>query len=127
KARHLSYTRQRGLPGRVDHVDNQDRIVTVTLFGGIDDELLGEIAKDDITGIAVARESLMTYDPVNDRRKGPVLEILTIDQEPGSSGIQVRIQPDLLLEGYRPGRIVRIYPSAWPVIALPREEEYFGR
>ena len=65
--------------------------------------------------------------PVNDRKRGPVLEKSEVAELPGSSGVQARIQPDLLLEGYRPGRIVRVYPGDWPVIALPLEERYFGR
>ena len=43
------------------------------------------------------------------------------------SGVQIKVKPDLLLEGYRPGKIVRVYPSGWPVIALPREEQFFGQ
>jgi len=38
-----------------------------------------------------------------------------------------RIQVDQLLEGYRPGRIVRIYPGNWPVIPLPLEESLRAR
>ena len=47
--------------------------------------------------------------------------------EPGSSGWQITLKMDLLLEGYRPKRVVRLYPAAWKVIALPREEQFFGR
>jgi hypothetical protein len=33
----------------------------------------------------------------------------------------------MLLEGHRPGRIVRFYPATWKVNALPREEQFYGR
>ena len=33
----------------------------------------------------------------------------------------------MLLEGFRPRRIVRFYPATWKVIALPREEQFHGR
>jgi hypothetical protein len=125
--KHLDHIRQRGLPGWVDEVDNQNRIVTITLFDNVAGQLIEELHENDIAGVAVARESLMTYDPVNDRKRGKVLEVREVDRAPGSSGVQLRVQPDLLLEGYRPGRIVRVYPSAWKVISLPREEEFFGR
>ncbi|MCB1092692.1 MAG: hypothetical protein KDL87_14245, partial [Verrucomicrobiae bacterium] len=58
---------------------------------------------------------------------GEILEVKKIPVEPGSSGVQMRIKVDMMLEGYRPKRIVRFYPAPWKVIALPREEEYFGR
>lgn len=125
--KHRMHVRERGLAGWIDDVDNQRRIVTITFFGGVDPKLLSEIRQGGSAGIAVARETLMTYDPVNDRKSGPVLEVNSVPVQPGSSGIQVRIQPSLLLEGFRPKRIVRVYPSEWPVIALPKEEQFFGR
>jgi len=125
--KHLDHIRQRGLPGWVDEVDNQNRIVTITLFDNVAGQLIEELHENDVAGVAVARESLMTYDPVNDRKRGKVLEVRQVDDAPGRSGVQIEVQPDLLLEGYRPGRIVRVYPSAWKVIALPREEAFFGR
>ena len=33
----------------------------------------------------------------------------------------------MMLEGFRPKRVVRFYPATWKVIALPKEEEFFGR
>ena len=77
--------------------------------------------------VAVARESLMTYDPVNDRKRGEILEIKRVPVEPGGGGVQLRIRCDLLLEGFRPHHIVRFFPATWPIISLPREEEFFNR
>jgi hypothetical protein len=51
----------------------------------------------------------------------------TIPAEPGSSGVQIKVKCDLLLEGFRPKRVVRFYPATWKVMALPREEQFFGR
>jgi hypothetical protein len=33
----------------------------------------------------------------------------------------------MMLEGYRPKRIVRFFPARWKVEALPKEEEFSGR
>ncbi len=33
----------------------------------------------------------------------------------------------MMLEGYRPNRIVRFYRQTCKVIAPPKEEEFFGR
>ena len=127
QARHRDHIRQRGVPGWVDEVDNKQRILTITLFGNVDPDLLSELTVGDQAGVAVAMENLLPFDPVNDRKRGPILEVAQISREVGSSGVRIRVQPDLLLEGYRPRRIVRVFPSAWPVIALPKEEELFGR
>jgi hypothetical protein len=149
---HHNYIRQRGLPGWVTAVDDQQQIVTIVFFAGVDPKLFDELTAVNNTpppqtapasttsptsqpaevpstpsgAIAVARESLMTYDPVNDRKGGPIIEIKRIPIEPGSSGVQIKVKCDLMLEGFRPRRIVRFYPSTWKVIALPREEEFFG-
>lgn len=141
--RHRNYIRERGLPGWVTSVDDEQQFVTVTFFDNVDAKLFDEIAIKDpnapppkdgspppvepVGSLAVARETLMTYDPVNDRKRGLVLEVKKIPVEPGSSGIQLKLKMDLMLEGYRPKRIVRFYPPTWKVIALPREEEFFGR
>ncbi|MEO8272236.1 MAG: hypothetical protein ABI557_21170 [Aureliella sp.] len=56
--------------------------------------------------------------------RGTVVNVATIDGEVplGSSGIQIQMNIDLVLEGFRPGRIVRIRAMNWPTDALPREE-----
>ena len=126
-AKHRIYVRLRGLPGWIDAVDNKERILTITFFDNVDPTLIDELEVKQQCGVAVAEENLVTYDPVNDRKRGPVLERLVTAKAPGSSGIQYKLKTDLLLEGYRPARIVRVYPASWPVIALPPEEKLFGR
>lgn len=132
--RHRNHVRERGLAGWVTEVDDEKEVVTVLFFGGVDPTLLAEIepkSSDDTPagrpGLAVARDTLMTYDPVNDRKRGDILDVTKRPAELGSSGVQVRLKMDMLLEGYRPKRVVRLYPAHWPVQALPREEQFFGR
>jgi hypothetical protein len=43
-------------------------------------------------------------------------------EELGSSGFRVTFKPALLLEGFRPKGFVRLWPAAWKVDDLPREE-----
>jgi hypothetical protein len=59
--------------------------------------------------------------------KGAVVEVKKAAGEPPflSSGHQIRFETDLVIEGIRKGRIVRIRPSGWPAVNLPREE-YIG-
>jgi hypothetical protein len=141
--RHRNHTRERGLAGWVTAVEDEPQLVTVTFFGGVDPKLFDELTIKDPNapppkdgspppteargGLAVARDSLMTYDPVNDRKTGSILEVKKIPAEPGSSGVQIKLKMDLMLEGYRLKRVVRFYPPTWKVNALPREEQFFGR
>lgn len=142
---HRNHIRERGLPGWITAVDDELEIVTIALFGGVDTALFDELSftNSEKVGwplsreadnpsapkgtIAVSRDSLMTYDPVNDRKGGNILEIKKIPVEPGCGGVQIRVKCDMLLEGYRPRRIVRFYPATWKVVALPREEQFSGR
>ena len=123
----------------------RQQVVTITFFGNVDPKLFDELKgineephgwpfsgrEDDPRapkgGICVARESLMTYDPVNDRKGGKFCTSAKLPIEPGSSGVQISVKCCQLLEGFRPGRIVRFYPATWKVNALPREEQFHGR
>lgn len=143
--RHRNHVRERGAPGWVDAVDDETQIITITFFDGIDPTLFEDFkiivpeplgwptsggAKDDLAPkgtIAVARESLMTYDPVNDRKGGNILKTSKVPIRPGCGGVQIQVECDMLLEGYRPGEVVRFYPASWPVVSLPKEERFEGR
>ena len=142
---HRNHIRERGLPGWIDAVDDESQIVTITFFGGIDPLLFTELKgineephgwpfskkEDDPKapkgGIAVGRECLMTYEPVNDRKGENILAIGKLPLEPGSSGVQIKVKCCMLLEGHRASRIVRCYPATWKVNALPHEEQFYGR
>lgn len=43
----------------------------------------------------------------------------------GSSGIQIQFETELIIEGIRPGRVVRVRPENWPKMQIPREEYLF--
>ena len=126
-------------------MDDKKKIVTITFFDGIDPALFKELSIPNPKplgwptseyeagnlspkgNIVVARECLMTYDPVNDRKGGNILKIGEAPVRPGCSGVQIQVQCSMLLEGFRPNKIVRFYPASWPVIALPKEEDFHGR
>jgi hypothetical protein len=148
--RHRNHVRERGLPGWIDSVNDKEETVTITFFGNVDPKLFDELTllppppppgtpaaanappadgKPPLPkgGLAVARECLMTYDPVNDRKGATILEVKKVPAERGSGGVQMTVKADMMLEGFRPKRIVRFYPPTWKVTALPREEQFFGR
>ena len=143
--RHRDHIRQRGIPGWVDAVDDKGSTVTVSFFDGIDMSLFKSFgvivpeplgwptsggAKDDLKPkgtLGVARSTLMTYEPLNDRKGGNILKTNKVPVVPGCCGVQIQLQCGLLLEGYRPGEVVRFFPASWEFVALPKEEQFFGR
>jgi hypothetical protein len=143
---HRQFIREHGLAGMIDAVDNEQGIVSVTLFAGFDPKLMddfptsaslaasakappfvpgpGLVDPIAVTG-AVAEDNLRTWDQINDRKAGPLIEVQSIAAGPGNSGVRVRFKPAVLLEGFRPKRIIRIWCSKWKVDDLPREERLY--
>ena len=122
---HFQYVREHGIAAVVDEVDNQQGIVTATLFAGFDHHLKAEFPANDFVGAAVAEDSLRTYDQAGDFMQGPILEVQAVPIVPGNSGMRIKFKPERLLEGYRPNQIVRLFSSRWRVDDLPQEERLY--
>jgi len=127
---HIRHQRHRGLPGWIDHVEHQaggKGIVTVTLFSGMDTSLYDVLRlhtkNKNHAQLGAAEWTLRTWWHNHDNKGGPVLELKELPTPPqGSSGIQLRVQIGELLEGYRPGRIVRVWSGGFGIVRLPPEE-----
>ena len=113
------------MAGVIDDVDNKQGIVSVILFAGFDPALKDDLPVGDGISAAVAEDSLRTWDQINDRKSGPIVAVESVTPGPGNSGVRIKFKPNLLLEGYRPKRIIRIFSSKWPVDDLPREERLY--
>jgi hypothetical protein len=143
---HRQFMREHGLPAIIDEVDNEKGIVTVALFDGFDPKLLEDFASNEAiaaaakappfvpgpglvdpisVAAAVAEDNLRTWDQINDRKRGPMLQLLSGPVAPGNSGWRIRFKPEHLLEGFRPKRIIRVWPAKWKVDDLPREERMY--
>jgi hypothetical protein len=133
---HKAFIRSRWMPAWVDAVEYGKfgrATVTLTLFGGMDESLYADFQKDGQLLVNGAENTLKhaggAYGPAHMASKGPIREVVrpqSSDEIPlGSSGIQVQFETDLIIEGIRPGRVVRVRPSSWPAVQLPREE-YLG-
>jgi hypothetical protein len=128
---HRELIRSRGMPAWVDAVEYGkfgSAKVTATLFGGMDPSLYADFQKG-IEGQIAASEANLKHQYGTVRNSlvaisGPILDVIKQDKEIplGSSGIQIRIKVNQIIEGIRPGRIVRIRPMNWPDDAVPREE-----
>lgn len=122
---HRLFQREHGLACQVESVDNKQKVVTVTLFAGYDPSLNDGFKVNHHIAAAVANEDLRTHDQINDTARGPVIEFVEGPPTPGQSGVRIRFQPDILLEGYRPGKILRLFGGGWRIDDLPREERAY--
>jgi len=128
---HTALIRSRWMPAWVDSVEYGkfgQATVTATLFGGMDPSLYADFKKG-IEGQMGAAELTLKhssggYGQAHMAIKGPILDVTKTEGDVplGSSGIQIRFKVDLIIEGFRPGRIVRIRPMNWPADAVPRQE-----
>ena len=131
---HKAFIRSRWMPAFVDGVEYGKfgtATVTATLFGGMDDSLYADFKKGVSAMMNPVENTLKhthgAYGPSHMACRGPILEFTRLEEDAplGSSGIQVTFKTDLILEGIRPGRIVRVCPASWPQVQIPREE-YLG-
>lgn len=128
---HKALIRSRWMPAFVDAVEYGKfgrATVTLTLFGGMEDSLYADF-KTGTQAVMNASENTLKhaggdYGPAHMASRGPILVVKKATGEIplGSSGIQVHIETDLIIEGIRPGRVVRVRPASWPELTLPREE-----
>lgn len=128
---HKSLIRSRWMPAWVDAVEYGKfgrATVAATLFGGMDASLYADFQKGSQVLMNGAENTLKhaggDYGPAHMASKGPILEVTKASGEIpwGSSGIQIRFETDLIIEGIRPGRVVRVGPAGWPRVGVPREE-----
>ena len=127
RGRHTRYIRMRWMPAQVEKVNHGKfgkATVTATLFGGMDDSLYADFKPNTGAQMAAAESTLRTYWPDHDGMNGKILAVEKSKTEPplGSAGIQVEFEVPLVLEGFRPGRIVRIRSHSWPKVKPPYEE-----
>jgi hypothetical protein len=128
---HKAFVRSRWMPAWVDGVEYGkfgSAVVTATLFGGMDDSLYADFKKDVPATMNAVENTLKhthgAYGPAHMASGGAILDVSKTPGEAplGSSGIQIRFETDLIIEGIRRGRVVRVRPGNWPVVQVPREE-----
>lgn len=129
---HKAFIKSRWMPAWVDEVEYGEfgrATVTATLFGGMDDSLYADFKKGSGAMLAASENTLKhwaggTAGTSQMAAKGPILDVIKADGTVplGSSGIQIRFETDLITEGIRPARVVRVRPNHWPHVEVPRDE-----
>ena len=136
RKKHVAFLKARGLAAWIDRVDGMK--LTLTFFG--DPAGMKALFKDEgiepekwmkekrRIAIAVANEELRTYNPPVDNKRGAVLEMQSAPVDNcGCSGERWVLEPDLLLEGFRKGRVVRVFVHpAWPIEDMPFGEGLYS-
>ena len=133
--KHKSLIRSRWMPAWVDSIVYGKfgrATVSATLFGGMDSSLYADFLKGVGGQVNGAEQTLKHtaghYGPSHMASSVKILGVTNISGKIplGSSGIQIQFETDLIIEGIRPGRVVRIRPESWPKMQIPREEYLFN-
>ncbi len=129
---HKAFVRARWVPGWIDAVEYGQfghATVTATLFGGMDESVYADFQNGISAWMNGVENTLKhteggTAGPTQMAARGKLIEVTrSTDAAPfGSSGIRIRFETDLITEGIRPTRIIRVRPASWPDLHLPREE-----
>jgi hypothetical protein len=128
---HKALIRSRWMPAWIDAVEYGKfgrAKVTATLFGGMDASLYADFKAGSTAQMNSVENTLKhthgDYSPAHMASGGTILEVTRLPGEAplGSSGWQIRFETDLIIEGIRPGRVVRVRPTSWPQVTVPREE-----
>ena len=123
------------MPGWVDAVEYGKfghATVTATIFGGMDASLYADFKKGigaQINGAENTLKHTAGHDgPGHMASNGTIRDVTraTGNIPLGSSGIRIRFETDLIIEGIRPGRVIRVRPQSWPKMQVPREEYLFN-
>jgi hypothetical protein len=128
---HKGFIRSRWMPAWIDGVEYGQfgrATVTATLFGGMDAALYADFRKDVGAQMNGAENTLKHagghYGPGHLASNGRITGVFKATGEipMGSSGIQIKFETDLIIEGIRPSRVIRVRPESWPKMQVPREE-----
>ncbi len=114
---HIRHIRHRWLPAWIDSVEHGKFGEATVLYADFKPGIGGQMC--------AAENTLRTYWQNHDGMEGRIESVERTKSEPlfGSSGIQIRFSMNLVLEGFRPGRIVRVRPNNWPKVKPPKEEQ----
>jgi hypothetical protein len=118
------FTEKRGVAGWIDKTEGKN--VTVTFFSGdaaAFRQVYGDLLVKGKEGkLCVANDELRTWNPGVDGERGSFIEVEQVPTEGfGSSGVRVTMTVSNMLEGFRRGRVVRVFLAGWKV-----QDQFYG-
>lgn len=118
RARFIEFTKARGVAGWIDKTEGN--LVTVTFFASDPAEFKKMWGPEFSAGksggkLCVANDELRTWNPPVDGEAFTITEAREIPQADvfGCSGLQVVLKVGNMLEGFRRGRVVRVFAPGW--------------
>lgn len=120
----VEFTKFRGLPAEVEKT--QDNRLTVTLFSGDPASFRSNFLENFVVGrdlrVVVANRELRTWNPPVDNEYAVIEELRNVPAGvDGSSGVRLVVKVNNMLEGFRRGRIVRVFGAGWPL-----KDQFYG-
>lgn len=110
------FTKVRGIAGWIEKTEGRD--VTLTFFSGNPAAFQSAyeplLAKDKEVRLCVATDELRTWNPGVDGERGAITEVKKLPADrAGCSGFQIVARVPNMLEGFRRGRVVRVFLAGW--------------
>ena len=114
----IAFTKARGIAGWIDRTAG--KTLTVTFFSGAPQDFVATWGKEFSAGqdvrVCVANDELRTWNPTSTGERGKILQAEPVPVTGyGCSGWRVVVEVANMLEGFRQGRIVRIFGPGWKV------------
>jgi hypothetical protein len=118
------FVKRRGIPGWIDKTEGN--LVTVTFFSGaarnFKQAWMNDFAAGKSGKLCVANDELRTWNPPVDGEGFSITEVRDVPKESyGCSGVQIVGKVSNMLEGFRRGRVVRVYGAGWKT-----QDEFYG-
>lgn len=113
-----AFTKARGIAGWIDHTSG--KTLTVTFFSGAPQDFAANWGEEFSAGqdvrVCVANDELRTWNPTSTAERGKILQAEAVPITGyGCSGWRIVVEVAHMLEGFRQGRIVRIFGPGWKV------------
>ena len=118
------FTAARGVPGWIEKTEG--KTVTVTFFSGDTRAFKGafndRVAVGKETRLCVANDELRTWNPGVDGERGAFTEVQKVPTSAyGCSGYRATMTVSNMLEGFRKGRVVRVFLAGWKA-----QDQFYG-
>ena len=122
---YADFVKARGLPARVERTEG--RTLTLAIFGGepatAEETWPGDSSRPGKgLRVAVANDELRTWNPPVDNEFGKIVELV---KDPSGRRARLVVTVNFMLEGFRRGRYVRVFPDAWRTQDQPFGEQLF--
>jgi hypothetical protein len=120
----VEFTKKRGVAGWIDKTEGNK--ITLTFFSGDAKAFKQVWAPEFVVGkdvrVCVANDELRTWNPPVDGERGAIQEVKNVPKDGyGSSGVQIVTTVNNMLEGFRKGRVVRVFGPGWKA-----QDQFYG-